>query len=331
MIRSFVFSEGKLAAENLDLDALKLVRFDKGLIIWVDLDQPTEEETKAVLEKLFQFHPLSIEDCVTVSSLPKLEDYDDYSFLVMHAVDFNKREKFNTNELNLFIGKEFLVTYHQQELRPVRATMERCAVKSGAPIARGPDRLAHTLLDLLTDSYKPVVSELSRELDDLEDLLLDDSAAQERKLSSREVMGEMLSFRKDLSALRQIVRPQREVVYRLSRGENKFIRPILMPYYRDLHDDLNKIEQAASSFNERLLSSLDVYINKTAYQTNEGIKMLTALTAITLPPLIVGGWYGMNFSNIPELHRPWMYWVVLAATVMAMLGMWLWIRKKNWF
>jgi magnesium transporter len=331
MIRSFVFSEGKLAAENLDLDALKLVRFDKGLIIWVDLDQPTEEETKAVLENLFQFHPLSIEDCVTVSSIPKLEDYDDYSFLVMHAVDFNKREKFNTNELNLFIGKEFLVTYHQHELRPIRAAMERCSGKGSAQIARGPDRLAHLLLDSLTDYYKPVISELGRELDDLEDLLLDDAAAAERKLSTKEVMSEMLDFRKDLSALRQIVRPQREVVYRLSRGENKFIRPILIPYYRDLHDDLNQIEQMAGSYNERLLSSFDVYINKTAYQTNEGIKVLTALTAITIPPIVLGGWFGMNFHDMPELDFPHAYWIVMAATAGSMVGMWFWLKKKNWF
>lgn len=320
-----------MAAENLDLDALRLVRFDKGLIIWVDLDQPTEEETRAVLETLFQFHPLSIEDCVTVSPIPKLEDYDDYSFLVMHAVDFHKDEKFHTHELNLFIGKEFLVTYHRQELRPIRAAMERCGGKGVAPIARGPDRLAHTLLDLLTDYYKPVISELGRELDDLEDLLLDDDVAQERKLGAKEVMREMLGFRKDLSALRQIVRPQREVVYRLSRGENKFIRPILIPYYRDLHDDLNQIEQAASSLNERLLGSLDVYINKTSYQSSEGIKVLTALTAITLPPIIIGGWYGMNFRFMPELDFPWAYWLMIALTIISMVLMWLWIKKKNWF
>jgi magnesium transporter len=171
----------------------------------------------------------------------------------------------------------------------------------------------------------------SSDLDDLEDLLLDDDVAAARKLNTKEVMAEMLSFRKDLSALRQIVRPQREVVYRLSRGENKFIRPILIPYYRDLHDDLNQIEQMASSYNERLLSSFDVYINKTAYQTNEGIKVLTALTAITIPPIVLGGWFGMNFHNMPELNFPYAYWAVMAVTIISMVGMWIWLKKKNWF
>jgi magnesium transporter len=328
MIRSFVFSEGKLAAQDLDLDALKLVRFDKGLIIWVDLDHPTDEETQQVLGDLFQFHPLAIEDCVTVSSLPKLEDYEDYSFMVMHAVDFNKKDKFTTTELDLFLGKDFLVTYHTQDLRSIHSAMARCGSKQGGHIARGPDRLAHTLLDMMADNYQPLISELGKELDEIEDLLL---GQEQSAVSSKKTMQRMLEFRKDLSHLRQIVRPQREIVHRLSRGENKLIRQVMIPYFRDLHDTFNQIEQMASSYNEQLLVSFDVYINKTAYQTNEGIKVLTALTAITLPPVLVGSWYGMNFEGMPELRSAHSYWVAMAVTFVGMFLVWVWLKRKRWF
>jgi magnesium transporter len=328
MIHSFVFSDGKLAAQDLDLDALKLVRHDKGLIIWVDLDHPTEEETRQVLGDLFQFHPLAIEDCVAISGLPKLEDYDDYSFMVMHAVDFNKQDKFTTTELDLFLGKDFLVTYHTEDLRSIRAAMARCTNRQGVQIARGPDRLAHTLLDLMGDNYQPMISELGRELDEIEDLLLGENQS---GFSSKEVMQRMLDYRKDLSHLRQIVRPQRETVYRLSRGENKLIRQVMIPYFRDLHDNFNQIEQMASSYNEQLLVSFDVYINKTAYQTNEGIKILTAMTAITLPPVLVGSWYGMNFVNMPELQNPYAYWIAMAVTILGMVAMWVWLKQRKWF
>ncbi len=328
MIHSFVFSEGKLAAQDLDLDALKLVRYDKGLIIWVDLDHPTDEETRQVLGDLFQFHPLAIEDCVAVSSLPKLEDYDDYSFMVMHAVDFNKQDKFTTTELDLFLGKDFLVTYHTEDLRSIRSAMARCSNKQGAQIARGPDRLAHTLLDLMVDNYQPMISELGKELDEIEDLLLGDDQG---GLSSKETMQRMLEYRKDLSHLRQIVRPQRETVHRLSRGENKLIRQVMIPYFRDLHDNFNQIEQMSSSYNEQLLVSFDVYINKTANQTNEGIKILTAMTAITLPPVLVGSWYGMNFDNMPELQNPYAYWIAMAVTIGGMVLMWFWLKRRRWF
>ena len=106
MIRSFIFSEGKLAGRDLELEALRIVRADKGLHLWVDLENPTDEEIRQVLEGVFGFHPLAIEDCVTPSSLPKIEDYEDYLFIVTHAVDFTRNEKFNTTELDLFLGKE---------------------------------------------------------------------------------------------------------------------------------------------------------------------------------------------------------------------------------
>jgi magnesium transporter len=105
----------------------------------------------------------------------------------------------------------------------------------------------------------------------------------------------------------------------------------MIPYFRDLHDNFNQIEQMASSYNEQLLVSFDVYINKTAYQTNEGIKILTAMTAITLPPVLVGSWYGMNFTNMPELQNPHAYWIAMGLTVMGMVVMWVWLKNRRWF
>lgn len=322
MIRSFVFSEGKLAGQDLDLDALRLVRSDKGLIIWIDLDNPTEEETRNVLEGLFQFHPLSIEDCVAVSQLPKIEDYEDYLFLVMHAVDFNRQDKFITSELNLFLGKDYLVTYHEQPLRSVKTAIERSVNKIGT-IARGPDRLVHTLLDLMVDNYMPVMDELHSEVEELEDLLLEKNSGDLTTL--------LLDCRKDLSLLRRIVRPQREVISRLARGEYKLIRPNLLPYFRDIHDNLVRIEDTALTASEQLLSTFDLYINRTAQQSNEGIKILTALTALTLPPVMIGSWYGMNFENMPELSWKISYPAIWLINAAGMAAMWWWLKKKNLF
>src|ERR1700677_1181550 len=160
MIQSFVFNDGKLVACNLDTDALRLVRADKGMFIWVNLFAPTREESKAILEDVFSFHPLAIEDCVSVSRYPKIEDYEDYLFLVMHAVAFNKEEQFRTTELDFFIGKSFLVTHHSEPLPTVSNTIERLQ-KNPNPLARNIDRLAHFLLDTLIDAYQPVLNDLT--------------------------------------------------------------------------------------------------------------------------------------------------------------------------
>lgn len=321
MIRSFIFSEGKLAGRDLELEALRIVRADKGLHLWVDLENPTDEEIRQVLEGVFGFHPLAIEDCVTPSSLPKIEDYEDYLFIVTHAVDFTRTEKFNTTELDLFLGKEFLVTFHRKALRSIDALVEKINRATGV-IARGPDRIAHTILDNLVDLFKPVTDELRAEIEEIEARILAES--------SDTLLTSLLEVRNEVAHLRQIIRPQRDVINRLAHGETKIIRAIMQPYYRDLRDNLLRIEQTAAGFADELLVSFDLYLNKSASQTNDGIKVLTALTAITLPPIVIGTWYGMNFQHIPEIASPAGYWVALGVMLASTGAMFLWCKRRGW-
>lgn len=323
MIHSFVFNEGKLIGRDLEIEALRLVGADKGLILWVDLDNPTDEEVKAILENTFQFHPLAIEDCLTPSSLPKLEDYETYLFIVTHAVDFSRNDKFAGTELDLFLGKEYLVTFHRDPLKSVQATVDR-VVKSSGVIARGPDRLAHTLLDFLVDNFQPVIAELGTELEELEENIL-------AKTSGDKFVNEILHVRGDFSRLRSIVRPQRDLIDRLARGDSKLIRPLMLPYFRDLRDNLARLEETAATYHERLLMAFDIYLNKAAFEANEGIKFLTALTAVTIPAMLIGTWYGMNFERMPELHSPHGYIYAFALTVVSTLLMVLYLKKKRWF
>ena len=323
MIHSFIFSEGKVVGRDLELDALRLVHGDKGLIVWVDLDNPTDDEIKHVLEGLFQFHPLVIEDCVTPSPLPKIEDYEDYLFMVTHAVDYTRQDKFATTELDLFLGKEFIVTFHRQPLRSVNALIERLAKNVGLG-PRGPDRIAHSLLDLLVDNYTPMLAELHNELEEIEDIVL-------TRESDKKFVSELLQVRGDFTKLRQIVRPQRDIIERLARGDSKFIRASLLPYFRDLRDNLTRLEETVTGYHERLMMAFDIYLNKAAGEANEGIKFLTALTAITLPAVMVGGWYGMNFDHMPELRSPHGYLYASAFTLVSTVLMAIYLKKKKWF
>jgi magnesium transporter len=321
MIHSFVLSEGKLVGRDLELEALRLVRADKGLVLWVDLDNPTDDETKAILEGVFQFHPVAIDDCLTPSSLPKIEDYEEYLFMVTHAVDFTRTEKFATTELDLFLGKDYLVTFHRTALRSVQTAMDRC-VKNTGVIARGPDRLAHQVLDLLVDNYQPVMDELRAEIEEIEATVL--------AKSSTSLIPELLHVRGDIAHLRQIVRPQRDVINRLAHGDSKMIRAVMLPYFRDLRDNLIRIEESAAGFADQILISFDLYLSKSDYEANQGIKTLTALTAITLPVTIISTWYGMNFKHMPELEARYGYLVCFILTVVLTAVVWWWCRRKRW-
>src|SRR3954453_11397545 len=161
MIRSFAFTtQGKLHSENIELFLMPTLLADTNLFLWVDLEKPTAEEVKFVLEDVFHFHPLSIEDCVAVSSTPKVEEYSPkegdlftpYLFMVIHAVDYDRKDgAFDTRELDFFLGKNFLVTHHEAPLRSVTYTEDMC-VKAPTHIGRAPDRVAHTLLDAIVEN-----------------------------------------------------------------------------------------------------------------------------------------------------------------------------------
>ncbi len=324
MIRSFVFSEGKLVGQDIDIDALRIVRADKGLNIWVDLFQPTTEEVRDILEVLFGFHPLAIEDCVAPNHLPKVEDYEDYLFLVIHAVDFSRKDQFQTTELDLFLGKDFLVTHHSAPMRSIQSTMERVQ-KNPGQITRGMDRLMHTILDSVVDHYNPVLTEITQEITEMEDRIFSESKRQDPL-----VMQEFRKIKNEVNQLRQIMRPQQEVLARLAVGEFKLIRTVMLPYFRDIRDMLMRIDSMAANFQDQLYVAMDVYLNRVQAHTNEIIKVLAVLTAVTTPVMVIGTWYGMNFEGMLELKPIESYWIIIAVTIISTIALMWWLKKKNY-
>ncbi len=304
---------------------------DTNLFLWVDLEQPTPEESKFVLEDVFHFHPLSIEDCVMVSPSPKVEEYTPkeedkftpYLFMVIHAVDYSRKDGvFATDELNFFLGRNFLVTYHDGPSRSVSATEER-ALKSTVHIARAPDRMAYNLLDAIVENYKPALDELSLEIAELEQMALQDTG--------KDTLNKILQIKKEVLHLRQIIGPQREVLARFAAGEFKLIRAHMVPYYRDVYDALFHISSLAQSYTDSLTGILQVYLNMSSNQTSEVVKLLTLITVITTPLMMVGTWYGMNFHNMPELDWRYSYLVAGVVTLCSTVATYWYFRKKKWF
>ena len=332
MIRSLVFTtQGRLHSKDIEMFLMPTLLADTNLFLWVDLEKPTPSETKYVLEEVFHFHPLSIEDCVSVSPSPKVEEYSPkeedrfapYLFMVIHAVDYSRKDGvFATSELNFFLGKNFLVTYHDVPLRGVQSTEDRC-VKGTVHIARAPDRVAHTLLDSILENYKPALEELSLEIASLEEMVL--------QSPTRPTLNKIIQTKKEVLHLRQIIGPQREVLARFARGEFKLIRPHLVPYYRDVYDGLFHISELAQNYMDSLTAILQVYLNMSSNQTGEVVKLLTMITVITTPLMIVGTWYGMNFQGMPELKWKYGYELAMSITVVSTAATYWWFKKKRWF
>jgi magnesium transporter len=331
MIRSLVFTtQGRLHSQDIEMFLMPTLLSDTNLFLWVDLENPSPAESKFVLEDVFHFHPLSIEDCVMASSTPKVEEYspkeDDlftpYLFIVIHAVDYSRKDGlFATGELNFFLGKNFLVTYHDGPLRSVSQTEER-AVKTTTHIGKAPDRVAHTLLDSIVENYKPALDELSLEIGELEQQALANP--------TKETLNKILQVKKEVLHLRQIIGPQREVLARFARGEFRLIRPHMVPYYRDVYDALFRISELAQAYTDSLTGILQVYLNMSSNHTGEVVKLLTMITVITTPLMMVGTWYGMNFHDMPELSWKHGYMVAGIVMLISTAGTYWYFKRKKW-
>jgi magnesium transporter len=332
MIRSFAFTtKGSLHTKDIDLFLMPTLLADTNLFLWIDLEAPTKEEVKTILENVFHFHPLSIEDCITVSQSPKVEEYTPkegdqftpYLFMVIHAVDYSRQDGcFATGELDFFLGKNFLVTYHEKPLRSVVLVEER-ALKGTGQIARAPDRVAHSLLDALVDNYKPALDELSMEIGELEQLAL--------QHPDKHTLNRILLIKKEVMHLRRIIGPQREVLARFAEGEFKLIRPHLVPYYRNVYDALFHIGEIAQGYTDSLTGILQVYLNMSSNQTGEVVKLLTLITVITTPLMMIGTWYGMNFEGMHELHAKYGYLIASISMVVSTVATYLYFKMRKWF
>ena len=147
---------------------------------------------------------------------------------------------------------------------------------------------------------------------------------------SREILERILQVKKEVLHLRQIIGPQREVLARFARGEFKLVRAHLVPYYRDVYDMIYNIGERAQAYADSLTNLLQVYVNMSSHQTGEVIKLLTLITVVTTPLMLVGTWYGMNFESMPEIKTRFGYWYAIAFTVLS-TGSTLWyFRRKGW-
>jgi magnesium transporter len=322
MITTLVYRDNKLAAQNPPPETLAALRTEPGVLIWVDLATPTDDEIKAILETTFGFHPLAIEDCVTDSPLPKLEPYDDYLYLVMHAVDYTRTEAFTTTELDFFLGKNFLVTFHRKPLKAVDAAIERF-IKTPALVIRGPDRFAHTILDYMVEAYKPALDAIREQIEELEEGVL-------HRISADELFPRVVGLRKQLANLRQIVRPQREIAADLASGKHKLIRTVILPYLRDLGEELARIETQTGTWSDQLILSFKIYLNKSKHDANAGIRALTAITALSFPATLVSTWYGMNYEHMYELAGRFSYPLAFLITLFATIGTAFWMHRRKW-
>jgi magnesium transporter len=293
-----------------------------GLVVWVDFSAPTKEET-ALLTSVFRFHSLAVEDCESRRQHPKIEDFADYVFLLTHGVDpESQAREFRTRRLAMFIGRNYLVTYHRERSRSCEHTMETIR-RNPRVIAEGSDSVMHQILDFQVDQYLAVLESFEKQLNEVEDRIFSGS--------SRDVLTDVLAFKRSLMRLRRIAGHQRDVLIRLVRREFPMIDERSVYNLRDVQDHLVRIADLADNYRDLIGSALEAHLALVSQRTNEIMRVLTVVSTLFIPLTFVVGVYGMNFDHMPELRWRYGYAAVWVVMIAIAVGMYVYFKRRGIF
>jgi magnesium transporter len=293
-----------------------------GVSVWVDLSQPSPDEAR-ILTDVFHFHRLAVEDALDELHHPKIESYGDYLYLILHGIDFSASEHcFRTQDIDFFLGAQFLVTVHPGISRSIGKVTGAC---QGDPrvLGEGAGMLLYRIVDTMVDNYRPEVEKLSDRLDELEEEVFEKP--------NPELARAILNFKKDISSLRQVVLPQRDAVGRLARREFPLISEQLAYGFRDVHDHLVRLSDEAMFFQDRITSILDAHLSAVSNRLNQVMKVLTIIATLFMPLTVFTGMYGMNVT-LPHLPGgpDVQFWWILGIMLAMSGGMLLYFRRKHW-
>lgn len=292
--------------------------------LWVDIDS-TSMHQHALLEKVFAFHPLSIEDTLSPGTRVKFEEYDRYVFVVMAVIRFDEGtpEPFDlaTSNLYFFLGKNFLVTVHALPSKGCGAVRERL-MRNPDLLSRGAEMTMHNIIDQSVDAYFPLVEELNALVDGLEERLFE-------KFDEK-LIHEIFKAKRAAFSLRRQVGPLREVLNIMTNRPCGYIRPETQLYYRDVYDHTIRITESVDTTRDLLAGVLETYLSQTSNRMNQVMKQLSIVATIALPLVVIGGIFGMNFSQMPITHHPWGFYIALgtmAGVSAVILG---WLHRNRW-
>jgi len=322
MINVMILEKNKGTTVLKSQDELPPYLGKKDVFVWVDVRKPIQKDME-FLEKYFSFHQLAIEDCMATIQRPKIDTYDDYLFIVLHAAILAAhRDKATSLELDSFVGENYVVTVHLKSIDSVTSTWERC-LKNKSIMSRGAAYLFYYITDALVDNYFPILEKLDKEIQRTEDVIFNDP--------DRKVLNKIFDLKENVLALRRILGPQRETMNFIARGSYQPIIPdSLSIYFRDVSDLLARINDNLDTYRDLLTSAVDGYMSATSNKLNEIMKVLTIIATIMMPLTLITGIYGMNFRFMPEVTWRYGYFVIVGIMLSIAAGMLLFFKKKKW-
>ena len=329
MIRSLYYTPGKPSRKNIPPQEFpKLIRNRRGLL-WVDFTNEPPETCLPTLQG-FGFHPLAIEDALQQTHAPKLDDWGEYLYIVLNYMNLaNNGSEWDTeiDELDIFLGQNYIVTHHDQPIQAIDETWASCD-RDERILQDGADHLLYKITDKLVAGYMPLVEKIDDSLDQIEDQVFD-------KPSPR-TLEKLFALKRILLAMRRILLPQREVMNKLARDDYQVIDPKDRIFFRDIYDHLVRLHDLNESLRDLVGGALDTYLSVVNNRMNEIMKTLTTITTLFMPMSFIAAVFGMNFflprpeDAIWELMQRPAFYIISSVLLVTPAFMYIWMRRRTW-
>lgn len=328
MFKAIYIDENKArgSLDNFDAEKIKPLLNNKKSLMWIDIQDPNDEDIDFLLE-IMQFHPLTVEDCLILQQHAKVAFFDEYIFLTIHSMTsaINNFEISQTSyELDLYLGKNYLITIHEE---PIKMLQDLFINEKDKPLnsnlSKGVDFTLYILLDKFIDGYFPVIENYNKLFEILDDRIF--------KEADPILMSKILKAKKSILSIRKILGPLRTVVSQLMHTNSTFIKVKTLVYYRDVYDHVMLLYDMVENYRDMLNTVMEAHLANTSNRLNEIMKTLTLVATIMMPLTLVTSFYGMNVKA-PEFEWGrtgyFFVWIVLIVSLLLML---LYFKRRKLF
>jgi len=289
-------------------------------IMWLDIDESYKEDMDWLKEN-FNFHPLDLEDCISLIERPKIDLYEDYHFLVMHFPVFDKiTRRLSPIQVNVFLGTNFLVTIRKGYIKSLNRTFENVS-KDKELLHKGTDYLLHKVIDDLVDYCFPILEKIRGNIQNVENMVFDGA--------TRQTIRDILIIKRNIILFKNILDPQIRILRRIEVRDSKFIAEELEVYFGDIVDHLQKIEDSLESYGEIIEGLQDAHQSLVSNRINEIMKILTIISIMMLPLTLISSIYGMNIM-LPISKSPLAFLIIISIMILMALGMFVYFKIKHW-
>lgn len=292
-------------------------------VTWININGLNHIDEIEKIGEYYNIHPLTLEDIVNVSNRPKIDEFDNYIYVVIKMLYYDKDENIISEQVSFVLGDYYVLTFQEAEGDVFNSIRERIRFAKGRIRTLGSDYLLYALIDAVVDHYYVIIETMGNKIEELEEHLF-------INFSQEEISKQIQDLKREILKIRRIIFPLREIINRIEKSENELINNTTLHYFRDIYDHIIQISESVDIYREMIMGLMDMYMTTINNKMNEVMKVLTIIATIFIPLTFIAGIYGMNFDNIPELHFKYSYFILWSVMIIIFLGMLYYFKRKKW-